>query len=553
MEIKARRIISTIITFCILCSLLLTCMAPTVAALDLKTSDDFSDLNNFKAYHEHVNYLLSRGIMNGTSDTTFEPSSDLTRAMVVTLLHRAEGLPTASVSLTFSDVADGQWYTDAVKWAAEIDLVKGYPDGTFQPSKSVTRQEVVLILFNYATKLHGLNGSDNYKTTHFHADHADIGSWASSAMCWALGNSVIDVHSGNRLAPTTTATRIEVAKMITMVLRNLLGQAGVAVGDHTLTIRIFGKGEVSFSGIDKSFTGDNSPGVEGLSSGNKLSMTMKAADNSFISYYVVNDGEPHYLGYNSKKTKNYTDWYEYTHDLGAIYADVEIRVYFIENGADSKLITSNPTFGGVFVHLDLIQQILGNNQGGRFFDNMKKFQRGDTHLYFPGYCAGVCGATALISQSWKSGITPASFSNNLSYAIPANIGLNDTSELIDGMNVYDFVSGMQIIAMTAELSGNAVACSYRYQKSADSYGIYSHQANWNSLFKALDDYQLYNTNPIILGLYRSSGGNGHAVLATDYKEISDTEVHIYVQDPNEYSNDVIVVKKTGSTKNNWKH
>ena len=98
-------------------------------------------------YHDGVHWALEEGVMNGTSDSTFEPMTATTRAMIVTMIWRMEGSPQADASVTFKDVQDGQWYTDAIKWAASNGIVTGYDSDTFGTNDSVTREQLATILY----------------------------------------------------------------------------------------------------------------------------------------------------------------------------------------------------------------------------------------------------------------------------------------------------------------------------------------------------------------------------------------------------------------------
>ena len=101
-------------------------------------------------YHDGVHWALEEGVMNGTSDSTFEPMTATTRAMIITMIWRMEGSPQADASVTFKDVQDGQWYTDAIKWAASNGIVTGYDSDTFGTNDSVTREQLATILYRSA-------------------------------------------------------------------------------------------------------------------------------------------------------------------------------------------------------------------------------------------------------------------------------------------------------------------------------------------------------------------------------------------------------------------
>ena len=106
----------------------------------------FSDVPNGAWYADAVDYVYEHGIMNGTSATTFSPNTPMTRAMLVTVLHRAAGSPSAATGTAFSDVPSGAYYTDAVAWASANSIVTGYGNGRFGSNDPVSRAQIAAIL-----------------------------------------------------------------------------------------------------------------------------------------------------------------------------------------------------------------------------------------------------------------------------------------------------------------------------------------------------------------------------------------------------------------------
>ena len=106
----------------------------------------FSDVPNGAWYADAVDYVYEHGIMNGTSATTFSPNTPMTRAMLVTVLHRAAGSPSAATGTAFSDVPSGAYYTDAVAWASANGIVTGYGNGRFGSNDPVSRAKIAAIL-----------------------------------------------------------------------------------------------------------------------------------------------------------------------------------------------------------------------------------------------------------------------------------------------------------------------------------------------------------------------------------------------------------------------
>ena len=167
--------------------------------------------------HDGIHYCVEEGLMNGTSDTTFEPDSNTARAMLVTVLYRLEGEPEVG-ECTFSDVPEGEWYTDAVIWAAENKIVEGY-DGRFDPTGDITREQFATILYRYAVyKGYDVTASADLSTF---VDAEEISSWAKDAMQWAVGAGLINGKGENNLDPTGKATRAEMAAILYRFCENV--------------------------------------------------------------------------------------------------------------------------------------------------------------------------------------------------------------------------------------------------------------------------------------------------------------------------------------------
>lgn len=172
----------------------------------------YVDVNRSLWYHEAIDYVLSTGIMDGTSDSTFEPNSALTRAMLVTILYRLDGSPAVSGGSGFSDVAEGAWYADAVAWASQNGIVDGYGGGLFGPSDPITREQMAAILYRYA----GYEGRDVTKSASLgaYSDAGQVSSWALASMKWAVGEGYISGKTASTLDPKGSATRAEVAQLM---------------------------------------------------------------------------------------------------------------------------------------------------------------------------------------------------------------------------------------------------------------------------------------------------------------------------------------------------
>ena len=180
----------------------------------------FIDVHPGDWFYDPVCYVYSQGLMTGTSATTFEPNTSLSRAMLVAVLHRLEGSPQASAG-DFTDVADGDWYAQAVNWAASVGVVNGFDDGTFQPNAAITREQMAAILRNYAA-YKGLDVSASGSLSTF-TDAASVSDWAKESVEWAVGSGLIGGYEDSTLRPQGTTTRAEVASVLQRALGNVAG------------------------------------------------------------------------------------------------------------------------------------------------------------------------------------------------------------------------------------------------------------------------------------------------------------------------------------------
>lgn len=172
--------------------------------------EPFADVTADLWYAQYALYASDHGIMNGT-DKGFEGNLNLTRAMMVTTLYRIKGASAGSAA-AFSDVASGQWFTDAVNWAAANGVASGVGDGKFAPNADMTREQMAQFLYNYA-KANGKDVSKTGNVSQF-ADASSVSGWAKEAMAWAVGEGYINGMDG-KLNPQGTATRAQVTTVLT--------------------------------------------------------------------------------------------------------------------------------------------------------------------------------------------------------------------------------------------------------------------------------------------------------------------------------------------------
>ena len=177
----------------------------------------FTDVKSGNWFYDAVKYAYEQGLMTGTSATTFAPNGTMNRAMIVTVLYRLEKSPAVTGASKFTDVPAGQWYSDAVAWAAANKIVNGYDETTFGPMNAVTREQMAAILFRYE-QYKGLENVTLEENLNRFPDQNKISAYAIPALQWAVGQKIINVNADGTLDPTGTATRAQVAQIFTNLL-----------------------------------------------------------------------------------------------------------------------------------------------------------------------------------------------------------------------------------------------------------------------------------------------------------------------------------------------
>lgn len=177
----------------------------------------FTDVKSGNWFYDAVKYAYAQGLMTGTSATTFAPNGTMNRAMIVTVLYRLEKSPAVTGASKFTDVPAGQWYSDAVAWAAANKIVNGYDETAFGPMNAVTREQMAAILFRYE-QVKGLENVTLEENLNRFPDQNKISAYAIPALQWAVGQKIINGNADGTLDPTGTATRAQVAQIFTNLL-----------------------------------------------------------------------------------------------------------------------------------------------------------------------------------------------------------------------------------------------------------------------------------------------------------------------------------------------
>lgn len=171
----------------------------------------FTDVGESDWFYESVAFVVQKGLFSGTGSSTFSPEDDMTRAMLVTVLYRLAGAPGGGTN-SFSDVPAGSWYADPVAWASGQGIVKGCGSGEFRPADPITREQLAVILYNYA-RSRGYSVSGFSDASQF-ADGSKVSAWAAEAMKWAAGTGLITGKGSGILDPQGNAARAQVAAVL---------------------------------------------------------------------------------------------------------------------------------------------------------------------------------------------------------------------------------------------------------------------------------------------------------------------------------------------------
>ncbi len=180
----------------------------TVAQM-VQTSDlPFTDVEPTDWFYHGAAFVYEEGLMNGLTNTTFGPDVSTTRGMVAAMLWRMEGGPKAETAAPFADVKDGAYYAEAIDWAAEKGIVNGTSETTFSPDQAVTRQQLAAMLYRYS-QVKGYDTDIQGDLTSF-GDRDQVSAYAAEAMEWAVGSGLIQGMDGE-LVPHGSATRAQLA------------------------------------------------------------------------------------------------------------------------------------------------------------------------------------------------------------------------------------------------------------------------------------------------------------------------------------------------------
>ena len=175
-------------------------------------AEPFVDVAEGDWFYDAVVYAYQNELMDGVGGNRFAPNSETTRAQLVTILYRLEGQPAVSGDLPFTDVEAGIWYTDAILWAAQNNIVNGVSDTEFAPGDDLTRQQLVTILYRYAeAKGYDVSASADLSG---YPDADQVQDYAQPAMAWAVAENIIQGMEDGTLKPAGNASRAQIATIL---------------------------------------------------------------------------------------------------------------------------------------------------------------------------------------------------------------------------------------------------------------------------------------------------------------------------------------------------
>jgi len=184
----------------------------TFVETEAPVDEPFVDVAEGDWFYDAVVYAYQNELMDGVGGNRFAPNSETTRAQLVTILYRLEGQPAVSGDLPFTDVEAGIWYTDAILWAAQNNIVNGVNDTEFAPGDDLTRQQLVTILYRYAeAKGYDVSASADLSG---YPDAGQVQDYAQPAMAWAVAENIIQGMEDGTLKPAGNASRAQIATIL---------------------------------------------------------------------------------------------------------------------------------------------------------------------------------------------------------------------------------------------------------------------------------------------------------------------------------------------------
>ncbi len=187
-----------------------------IAPVELPFEDVTKD--NLQYDYADIEYVYNEQLMNGISETMFDPNAAVTRAMLATVVYRLAGEQEVFINLKFKDVLPSDWYAKAVQWAGDVSLINGIAEGVFAPDDQLTREQLVTILYRYAQ--YRKADTNSFEDILYLADREEISNWALPAVKWAHKNHLLSIKKGF-IRPKAPATRADIARALHAVVKNV--------------------------------------------------------------------------------------------------------------------------------------------------------------------------------------------------------------------------------------------------------------------------------------------------------------------------------------------
>ena len=185
-----------------------------------KNETPFKDIAETDWFYDAVKYVYENKLFSGVADDEFAPNDSLTRAMLVTVLWRAENMPESDFEVSFNDIETDGYYAEALRWAASKGIVEGISETEFAPNDNITREQIAAIMFRYA-KLKGNVPEGEWAVSLEYNDAGDISDWAVEAVMFCKLKGIMLGDDANAFNPKNNATRAETAAIAQRFLESL--------------------------------------------------------------------------------------------------------------------------------------------------------------------------------------------------------------------------------------------------------------------------------------------------------------------------------------------
>ena len=224
----------------------LVLLMSVIPAVSAKGVLNMKDMYRDQWFYSAANYCISNSLMVGTSNVSFSPKNDVTRAMFVQTLYRMSEEKFTGKSVSFNDVKKKDWFKEAVDWAASHKIVRGVSKKEFHPQDAITREQIAVMIKNYAKYRKYIKNDEAIDSTVLdqYADRDSISSWAKKALAWAVNMHLIGGYTDGTILPKETTNRAEVAVVIAKFCEWTVIQSCIELTGNELAVLIAGQSRV---------------------------------------------------------------------------------------------------------------------------------------------------------------------------------------------------------------------------------------------------------------------------------------------------------------------